>query len=209
LTVLGLVAGCTGGPSGPPRSVIHISAGPVTPSPVAVTIHPSALPLGQAMATRVVIDGQEMIVYLWGTLRYSTLDIAWRDTTTGAVTEQLRGFWTVAMCTPTDPAFLAVDELSTATTVVDFGAVRAPATRIVADGYGESVPAAFTTWTADPSVTVFWLVRSGPPIPSPSPVGDGRSVGLPPENYPLLTVYHDDTVVASTRIRTTGGGPRD
>jgi hypothetical protein len=202
LAAVALAAGCT---SPGPGWV----GGPVTPSPVPVTFNPSAPPVGTTMPTTIVVEGREMVLYLWGT--QPTLDIAWRDPATGTVTDGARSMhWQEAFCAPYDHAFLALYELSDPDgTIADFGAVRAPAARVVDQFDGGTVEAAFTRWTADPSVTVFWLRRGGSPIPHNSPLGGDRDTPLAPELYPLITVYDvQGHPVAASRVRPPATGPK-
>jgi hypothetical protein len=174
--------------------------GPVTPSPIAITVNPSALPVGATMPTGITVAGREMILYFWGNSPY--LAAAWRDVTTGVITDELPGSW-VVFAESSDPAILRLDQLvAPDRTLVEYGAVRGAVGLIVCEDNGIRVEAQFTPWSEDAAVTVFWLRRQGSPVPHNTPAGPGRTVPLEPERYPLLTVYGTDgRVSATSRIR--------
>jgi hypothetical protein len=171
------------------------TGGPASPVPVRVTVNPSALPIGDAVATGVVVSGKEMILYLWGGRDLPDLGWAWRDTASGVVDEHDPvGGTVVDLVTPSFPGLTQLDAGDG--TVVEFGAVRAPAARIVvAPPDRDPVEARYVRWSVDPGVVLFWLRRTGPPVSSGAPPG-------PPDRYPLVTAYDDGgRVVASVRIR--------
>ena len=182
--------------------------GPVTPSHVPITYWPSAMPVGETMPTGIVITGQEMVLYFWGA-NQPYLDVAWRDRATGAVHDAPGAAVRTTIC-DASPPWLALYELSSPDgVVVDFGAVRAPVARVADEYKGSTVDAKFTRWTADPSITVFWLRRPGGPMPSNSDLGADRTIPRAPELYPLVTAYADDGhMLASSRVRSLGGAPR-
>ena len=76
---------------------------------------------------------------------------------------------------------------------------------MVRDPGGTEVEAAFTPWTVDRAVTIFWLHRVGAPIPKNSPVREGLWGPLAPDRYPLVSAYdRDGRLIADARIRPSG-----
>jgi hypothetical protein len=182
--------------------------GPVTPSPIAITVNPSALPVGATMPTGITLAGREMVLYFWS--RNSLyLDAVWRDVTTGVITDELPGSRFVS-AQPSDPAIVQLAQLvAPDRTLVEYGAVRGTVGLIVCEDNGIRVEAQFTQWSENAAVTVFWLRRQGSPVPDNTPAGPGRMVPLEPERYPLLTVYDTDgRVSATSRIRPPGTAQR-
>lgn len=179
------------------------TGGPASPATVRVSVNPSALPIGDAVATGVVVSGRELVLYLWGGREYPNLGWAWRDTGSGVVDDHDPVGGTVVDLSA--PPFLGLTQLDAGDgTVVEFGAVRAPATRIVVTPPGrDPVETRYVRWSADFGVVMFWLRRSGPPVPTGAQPG-------PPDRYPLVTAYdgHGRTI-ASVRIRPLAARPPD
>jgi hypothetical protein len=186
------------------------TGGPVNPAPVRVTVNPSAMPIGDAVLTGVVIGTKEMILFLWGTREYPNLGTAWRDTRTGRVDENPPALSAAPFLDLGGGRIFGTDQLVVGDgTVVELGAVRGAAARIVSQPPGaEPVEAKYVRWSADPGIVIFWLRRAGPPIPSNHPV-PGGSEPYAPERYPLISVYDGaGRVVAVTRIRPPADKPR-
>jgi hypothetical protein len=187
----------------------HATGGPVTPTPIPVTVNPSALPLGNTVPTGVVLAGHEMILYFWGdTPPY--LATVWRDTSTGRIVEDPPVLPVVPGLpigtAGVDPIF-GLEQVDAADgTVVEYGAVHGHPARIaVRDPDGTEAEATFTTWTKDPDVAIFWVHRKGSAIPENVPVGGGVWEPLAPDRYPLVSAYDSERrLIAEARIRPSG-----
>jgi hypothetical protein len=192
-----------------PEPVAEATGGPVTPTPVPVTINPSAMPLGNTVPTGIVLAGYEMILYFWGDI-HPYLSTVWRNTSTGRVTDEPpvpTGRTGLPIGTAgVDPVF-GLDQIDAGDgTVVEYGAVHGhPARVVVRDPDGTEVGASFTTWTKDPAVAIFWVHRKGSPIPQNVPVREGLWEPLAPDRYPLVSAYDGGRrLIAEARIRPSG-----
>jgi hypothetical protein len=198
---------------GHPGPVENWAGGQVSPVPVRVTVNPSAMPLGDAVATGLVVQRQELILMFWGDPDHPYLGIDWRDVDTGRINQDgpLRSSLGVGVSGP-DRLF-GVDQLNPGDgTVIEYGAVKGPVARIVSQApESDPVEAKFVRWSRDPSVSFFWLRRRGTPLPSNSPSGhDGLMVPLAPERYPLFSAYDSaGRMIASVRLRPEAYGPRN
>jgi hypothetical protein len=189
--------------------VQHATGGPVTPTPVPVTINPSAMPLGNTVPTGIVLAGHEMILYFWGDL-HPYLSTVWRDTNSGRITDVPPIPRTVPGLpigtAGVDPIF-GLDQIDAGDgTVVEYGAVHGrPARIVVRDPSGTGSEASFTTWTRDPAVVIFWVQRKGSRIPENVAVREGVWEPLAPDRYPLVSAYDDGRrLIAEARIRPSG-----
>lgn len=204
VVALGLLAGgCATTPD-----LSDWGGGPVTPSPIEVTVNPSALPIGDPLATGLVVKGHEMVLYLWGEPSL-ILTANWRDTATGKISEE----------DPVHDGFAGLDTVGAGPfqfaqydpedgTVIEAGYVRGPVARITSEDHGKVVEAKYTRWSHDPQVTIFWLRRVGEPYPALRPADDGSQQPAAPERYPLITAY-DETgkVICQERLRPQGITP--
>jgi hypothetical protein len=187
------------------------TGGEVSPAPVRVTVNPSALPIGDAVATGVVVGTREMVLFLWGDRDHPELGTAWRDTGTGEIdgNDPIGSAVPDPVLAATDPIF-GLDQLVAGDgTVIELGAVRGPVARVTSTPPGRRpVEARFVRWSADPGVVIFWLRRAGPPIP-PNRTVDNGTEPYGPERYPLICAYdRDGHPVASARIRPLPWVPR-
>ena len=190
-----------------PGPAEHWTGGPVTPSPIQLTINPSAPPLGNTVPTGILVMNKEMILFFWGEVERPCLGTDWRDRDTGRITEEIP-VPPVEMSLPigtagVDPIFGLQQLVVGDGTLVEYGAVRGPAARIVVrDPEGGEVEAAFTPWTRDPAVTIFWVHRRGAPIPKNVAVREGLWEPLAPDRYPLVSAYDGGgRRIADARIR--------
>ncbi|MFC7480290.1 hypothetical protein ACFQX7_09935 [Luedemannella flava] len=87
------VAGCTGEPGRPAVGATGPGwvGGLRTPSPVPVDINPSAPPVGDTVPTGVVVDGRELVLYVWHSVQVPWLGAAALDRGTGGLTDWLIG----------------------------------------------------------------------------------------------------------------------
>ncbi|MEV0560502.1 hypothetical protein [Dactylosporangium sp. NPDC050588] len=183
------------------------AGGPVTPSPVPITVNPSALPVGDTVPTGVVIKGKEMVLYFWGAPERPYLDQAWRDTGTGEVrvdTICAGGTGYMAEWGPVEPGrvFGLMQCVTPDGTLVELGAVWAEATRVTSQAEGKTVEAKYAKWSRNPAVTIFWVQRHGKPIPQNVPAGEGRTTPLPEDRYPLITAYDGKgATIVAVRLR--------
>ncbi|MET7400307.1 hypothetical protein ABZS66_43155 [Dactylosporangium sp. NPDC005572] len=176
--------------------------GPVTPSSVPIDIGPSAQVAGNSMATGIVVEGRELVLFFWMAGNEPVFAQAVRDTGTGVVSQD------VGMCrggTGSDhkPPFLGLQQcVATDGSLIEFGAFRGTAARVTSQAEGATTEASFARWNQD-TVTVFWLHRRGEPAPPATFYPDrGQTSPGPPEEYPLVTVYSaKGDVIASARIR--------
>ena len=181
------------------------TGGPATPSPVPITANPSALPVGNTTPTGIVIDRQELVLYFFGSSQRPYLTNVWRDTGTGRIDLDPRYPVTLIGGDPASGFFDMTQMVAGDGDLIEFGALRAEASRITCQDGGATVEARYTPWSAVPTVTAFWLRRSGKPVPAHAPAGEGRWEPLAPERYPLLTAYgRDGKVVATDRLRPPG-----
>lgn len=154
--------------------------GLVAPSPIQVPINPHMPPAGSAIATGIVVTGSEMIIYLSygepGDRSKPMLVTMWRDVQSGHVRNWLPMVKGVEAVDVPDNMWALRQELAPDGTLVEYGVVNGPAERIVITDGDRSVDARFARWTADPAVTIFWVQRTGTPIPDNVPVCDGRYV---------------------------------
>ncbi|GAB3830748.1 hypothetical protein ACFPIJ_30735 [Dactylosporangium cerinum] len=199
--LVGLAACAAKGPDGQP-------GGLETPSPVPITVNPSALPVGDTVPTGIVIGGKEMVLYFWGgSPDWPHLDHAWRDRRTGAVEVDqpcAGGYGFFADTMQTEPVrWLDVHQCVTPDgTLIEFGAVFAEPGRVTVQAAGKTVEAKYARWSANRSVTMFWEQRQGKPLPHNIPDGEGRTTPLPPEQYPLVTAYDGKgATIGTIRIR--------
>lgn len=212
--VRGLVAAVAAGAAlvacahpGPPGDW---TGGPVSPAPIRLTINPSATPRGNAVPTGIVVAKHELILYFCCAGPYPFLSSAWRDTGTGRIVDEMP-VPSVEAGLPVgtlgvDPIF-GLNQIAVGDgTLAEYGAVRGRAGRIVVrDPGGTEVEAAFTAWTADPGVTIFWVHRVGAPIPKSPLVREGVWEPLAPDRYPLVSAYDGGgRLIADARIRPTG-----
>src|SRR5436190_50990 len=136
----------TGRPAAPAE---HWTGGIVTPSPIQLTINPSAPPLGNTVPTGILVMNKEMILFFWGEVERPYLGTDWRDRDTGRITEEIP-VPPVEMSLPigtagVDPIFGLQQLVVGDGTLVEYGAVRGPAARIVVrNPEGGEVEAAFT-----------------------------------------------------------------
>lgn len=174
------------------------------PSPLPVTINPSAPPRGDTIPTGLKTGDNEMILYFWGSgQRDIHLTTAWRNTKTQQITD---GVWSLAgqwwRGAPDNDGFLTLSQMPVDRGVFEFGAFRGSPERITSTVDGKSYDAAFTTWSADASVVVFWLHRAGTPAPHESPVNADGYRPIPDEKYPLITAYDAaGNVMATQRLK--------
>ena len=187
------------------------AGGPVTPPTVAITANPNALPLGNAIATGITDGDQEIVLYFWGDRHYPTLSPAWLNSHTHQVSVDIPHTVTGPMWAADSGKFFDLRQLTIADgTLVEYGAVRGTVSRITCQSGDQLVAARFTAWSADPSVTIFWLRRSGTPVPASTPSGTGLQVPLAPEKYPLITAYGPDgAVLSQARLGPPAAGPKD
>jgi hypothetical protein len=176
--------------------------GPVTPSSIPIGLGPSAHTAGNTMPTGIVVDGKELVLFLWQlSSGEPVLAQAVRDTATGSVDIDA-GVCVDGRGSDDRPPFIDLVQCGLADgSIVEYGAVRSEAARITSQADGTTTEAWFARWTVD-TVTVFWLRRHGTLAPQNVANGPGRTTPLPPEQYPLITVYDaKGKVVASARIR--------
>lgn len=204
--LVGLAACAAKGPPEQPGA-------PETPSPVPITANPSALPVGDTVPTGIVIGGKEMVLYFWGTPDDPYLDDAWRDRSTGEVDVRnpcAGGTGVPAYMGPDrsgqrlySDLWLNVTQCTTPDgTLIEYGAVRADAARITSQDTGTTVQARFARWSIKPTITIFWLQRTGKPVPRNVELGVGRSSPLAMEHYPLITAYDaNGKTIVDMRIR--------
>jgi hypothetical protein len=213
-TGLALVACAQPGPAGPLPGQ-DWTGGPVSPVPVQVTVNPSAMPVGDAIATGLVAQGQELILRFWGDPGRLYLGTDWRDVATGRITEEKPFPMVSAGSTfgaPVSDRIFEVDQADPGDgTVLEFGVVDGSPARIVCEPPGgDPVEAKFTPWSRDPSISFFWLRRPGTRIPSNIPSGNnGAMVPLAPERYPLFSAYDSaGKLIGSLRLRPEAYQPR-
>jgi hypothetical protein len=198
-----------------PGPVDDWAGGQVSAKPVQVTVNPSAMPVGDAVATGLVVRGQELIILFWSDPDHPSLGINWRDVATGRIndTGPLRSSAAFGLGRTEPDRLIRVDQLDAGDgTVIEYGAVGGSAARIVSQAPGSApVEAKYVRWSLDPSVSFFWLRRRGAPIPSNSPSGhEGLMVPLAPERYPLFSAYdRAGRLIASVRLRPEAYGPRN
>ncbi|MET7423739.1 hypothetical protein [Dactylosporangium sp. NPDC005555] len=201
--LVGVAACAAAGPTGPAGPV----QGPETPAPVAITVNPSALPVGDPVPTGIAVGRQELVLYFWGTAEQPYLDQAWRDQGSGAVDvdHPCAGGRAVTAMTMGDlkgKLFGVTQCVTPDGTLIEFGGVWAEAGRITSQAGGATVEARYARWSRNPQVTIFWLSRKGKPLPDSVADGKGGTSPLPPENYPLLTAYDaKGTTIDSLRLR--------
>lgn len=163
------------------------------------------MPVGDTVPTGIVVDGQELILYFWGSgsgLPY--LDTAWREVSSGRVSDH--GPWAGTSFLDGDDGFVYLYQMVlTDRTLVEFGSFNGAVSKIVCDDHGSVVEARFAQWSRDRSVTIFWLHRRGDPVPENTPAGEGRTVPLAPVRYPLISAYDQaGRVIGATRLRPPG-----
>lgn len=190
------------------------------PLTVELTPSPSWHPVGPAVKTGIVVGDAELVIYFWaggdgtGT---PTLTGGWLDARTSAVLVRPRDADGVEVTVRgggtaygySDSPFIGIHQVAfVGHPLIEWGAIRGRPARIVIESDGQATAASFTRWPHDEDVTIFWLQRSGDPMPEDTPIGDGAVRPLPPEYYPLVTAYDDaGEIIDSQRIRGTGGGP--
>ena len=183
------------------------AGGPVTPSPIPITANPSAQPVGDTMPTGILVGRKELVLYFWGTAASPYLDQAWRDVDSGYVEVQNvcgggRAMGAAGGAVEPGRLFGLTQCYAGDGTLIEYGAVWAEATRITSQDAGATVEARYARWSTNRSVTVFWLQRHGRPAPDNVADGPGRTVPLPPEQYPLITAYdRDGHEIAAERLR--------
>jgi hypothetical protein len=214
-TGLALVACAHPGPAGPAPGQ-DWTGGLVSAAPVQVTVNPSAMPVGDAIATGLVAQGRELILLFWGDPDHPDLGLDWRDVSSGRINEggPLHSIFTGIGYHKggVDPVFSVVQLSPGDGTVIEYGVVSESPARIVCQPPdGTVVEAKFARWSRDPSISFFWLRRRGTPIPSNSPSGhEGLMVPLAPDRYPLFTAYdRAGKVIGSVRLRPEAYGPRN
>ena len=181
--------------------------GPATPSPIAITANPSALPVGDTMPTGILVSRKELVLYFWGTAAAPFLDQAWRDADTGDVELDdvcCGGRTAGGTLGAVGPGrFFGLTQCAAADgTLIEYGAVWGEASRITSQGAGATAEARYARWSTNRSITVFWLQRYGRPVPDNIPNGAGGTRPLPPEHYPLITAYdRDGATIATERLR--------
>jgi len=105
----------------------------------------------------------------------------------------------------TDPIFALNQYVSSDGTVIEYGAVRGPAARIVSELAGREVEAKYVRWSEDTSISIFWLRHQGPGIPPNTQVDEVHRVPLAPQRYPLFSAYDSaGHLIGSTRLRPAG-----
>jgi hypothetical protein len=186
------------------------SSGGPTPAPtIAVAPGPSAQALGAGVRTGIVIGETELVIYFWGSSPFLDSDWLRRDTFEFLEWPSEDGVEALAAREAHgdgdlhETAFIGLRQIAVpGYPIIEFGAIRAEPSRIVIEAGGHSVDAAFTSWSHDPRVTIFWLQRAGEPLPDNTAAGEGRWDPLPPESYPLVTAY-DQTgnAIDSARLR--------
>ncbi len=190
------------------------TGGPVSPAPVRVSVNPSALPIGDAVATGIVVGTKEIVLYLWDSRKHPYLVAAWRDTGTGEVGEDSpvpSSVPDLAVSADGAGSVFGLDQLVPGDgTVIEFGAVRGPVARVVSQPPdGVAVPARFVRWSADPGVVIFLLRRPGAPVPPNRTVGNGTEP-YELQRYPLVSAYDAaGRTLASARIRPPAFLPRN
>ncbi len=182
--------------------------GPETPSPVPITANPSALPVGDTVPTGVVVGGKEMVLYFWGARPDDPyLDHGWRDRSTGVVdVDHGCAGGTSYFADPMASSavrWIGVQQCVTPDgTLIEFGAVWAEADRVTVQAGGTTVQARYARWSANRSVTMFWVKRQGKPLPENVVDGEGRTTPRPADQYPLLTAYDaKGGTIGTMRIR--------
>ena len=187
MLTVGLLTACST-TSAPP------SAGPEAPSPIPITVNPSALPVGDTIPTAIVAPDGELILYFASDLRADTdrpwLLFAWRDRSTGAVQEatcngvlvpepqQLPGhFFNLRQCDLGDGR------------LAEFGTVWAEPSRVAVRDAGKTTEAHYGRWSRHPQITVFWLERKAKPIPPNVQLGNNETSPQPGDPYPQVTAY--------------------
>jgi hypothetical protein len=182
------------------------AGGPATPSPIAITANPSALPVGDTIPTGMLVGRKELVLYFWGTAADPFLDQAWRDAGTGDVEldNVCGGGAAGGAIGAVEPGrFFGLTQCVAADgTLIEYGAVWGEAIRITSQDAGATVEARYARWSTNRSITVFWLQRHGQPVPDNIPDGAGGTTPLPPERYPLFTAYdRDGSTIATERLR--------
>lgn len=208
LAVFIVLTGMLAGGCGRPPDLTDWVGGPVTPSPIEVTVNPSALPNGDPVPTGLVVKGHEMVLYLWGESSL-TLTSVWRDIATGRITDE----------DPVHDGFAGLDTVGAGPfqlaqydpedgTVIEVGYLRGSVARIISEDHKKVVEAKYTRWSRDSEVTIFWLRRVGEPYPGLRLADDGSEQPAAPERYPLVTAY-DGTgnVIGQERLRPPGRYP--
>jgi hypothetical protein len=191
------------------RSGTDWAGGPVDPGLVQVSLGPSLSPVDDAVRTGIVIHDQELILFLYGGGEPPWIGMVWRDTKTGELTYP-HGGWSLPGPSIGDvPPLFDLSQVPLADgTIVELGAIRTPVARITSTppGGGDPIEARFAKWHTDPSVTIFWLRRSGAPIPGLSSVPRTDTYEpWPPDRYPLITAYDSaGHVIVTARLRDEG-----
>src|SRR6266516_4583235 len=118
-----------------PGPVQNWTGGPVSPVPVQVTVNPSAMPVGDAIATGLVVERRELILMFWGDPEHPYLGTDWRDVDTGRINEDgpLRSRFTgFGFGVSGSNRIFGIDQLDPGDgTVIEYGAVSGSVTRIV------------------------------------------------------------------------------
>ncbi|GAA1804405.1 hypothetical protein GCM10009682_27610 [Luedemannella flava] len=206
------VAGCTGEPGRPAVGATGPGwvGGLRTPSPVPVDINPSAPPVGDTVPTGVVVDGRELVLYVWHSVQVPWLGAAALDRGTGGLTDWLIGTGRSFNGTGEPGHFGEVrrEEVPDGT-VIYMGMFRGTVDRIVlAEPDGGSAEAAFTAWSAG-DYTIFWARCRAAPIPENTPVGEGRTEPLDPVKYPLVSAFDKSgAALDEVRLRPAATKPR-
>jgi hypothetical protein len=190
------------------------AGGPETPSPVPITVNPSALPVGDSIPTGVLIGGKELVLYFWGTAELPYLDQAWRDRGSGVVDVDnvCAGGTGVGADVGPDAGgrwFNVVQCVTPDGTLIEFGGVRGEVARVTSTAGGATVQARYARWSANRAITVFWLQRQGKPLPRNVDLGSGRTSPGPAELYPLITAYDGNGgTIAELRLRPSAAEPK-
>ncbi|WP_433043053.1 hypothetical protein [Dactylosporangium sp. CS-033363] len=179
--------------------------GPVTPTPVPLDVGPSAKVTGNTMPTGIVVQGKELILYLWVATGAPVLATASRDSASGTVDPKSDG----GICTGTtlsedqNPFFGLTQCVAGDGSLIEFGAYKGEVSRVIDEMDGKTTDATFTRWTgSEQPVTIFWLQRRGNPNPSNVVNAPGKTSPLPAAQYPRITVYSTKgKAVASAHIR--------
>jgi hypothetical protein len=191
------------------RNTMEQPSGPETPSPVPITLNPSAMPVGDTIPTGVVVGRKELVLYFWGNPQHPYLDSAWRDQGTGVIdadTPCNGGVGTGADLGGDATHWLNATQCAgPGDALVEYGAVRGDVARVTSQSGGATVQARYARWSANQEITVFWLQRKGKPAPQNVELGTGNTSPLPPDQYPLITAYDaKGATIAQLRLRPSG-----
>ncbi|HEU4422336.1 MAG TPA: hypothetical protein VFR67_07310 [Pilimelia sp.] len=183
---LAVVVACAPGGTAPPGGPgDRWQVGPTGPAPT-ITPNPSFPPIGGMITTGVRIDGKELVLALGRISGLVGMEAHLYDSVTGVVTPGPEA--TMGWSPPREPAtgFADIREAALDTShVLQWGWVRGPAARLNVRQDGADHPVTAATWSADPDVTAFWVLRRG------RPAGNWLDESSPPpdDQLPVFTAY--------------------